>query len=288
MSDLPLSLFKERADQNKLFHLYSDEIDDETIAFWKQSVLNYCAYNGSFSFKPRALSQSFTVHGIVPVSLDLCIQGPMRGKEVAVMDDISTKTVPQYLFAGAFNVAGWLISTAVPLFSNSAPEEMICLTLLEKACNLVLQFGSNLQSRELLMLVKGSINSQCSLQAFVIKAATSLLSNAETLSGGNDNFQFYLLKFLSNCKQYDIDILLNYLIYHNKAIYFDDKKIIQLLPNGNNSKYILLPNDIAFAILKLKTSIEHLEEKVTILEARMKEEKNKALIYKVKLNNFNT
>jgi len=267
MSNLPNELFPERQDNHRIHHLYGDDIDSDTLNFWKRSVFNYCLQQRSLRFKPSAMIQDFTLEGVVPTSLSLCLQTNMKGKEVIIPNDMKTKSIGEQIL----DTTGWLLTNTIPYFSHNLPAEMICLSLLIKIQTIIMNFLSGLPEIEHYFVYPLVSNKSRNTFSTLLSLIGKSLQQSDP----------YMCNFLISMAHLDIQLLIDFMIKNKHIVSFPEHNIIKILISStsvvNHANIV-----IDIALLKLKISVSTLEDKIMSLEDMLTEEKSLAIKAKVK------
>lgn len=134
MADLPLEIFPERGDRNRLRALYAvhgqEAPDVDTRRFWIRSLTALCRHRRCLRLQTRELEQIFTVDGAVPLSLAGSL--PLLSKEFVYRESFSRS----FLFHAAVCSAFDAIKGYIP---GASSQELVCLPLLQEMETLLLR-----------------------------------------------------------------------------------------------------------------------------------------------------
>lgn len=76
--DLPLDLFPERGNRDRLRSLFSEqtELSEDSLRFWRRMILAYAKHRGKFHLSPQELEVNFTVEGELTFALPIILTSP--------------------------------------------------------------------------------------------------------------------------------------------------------------------------------------------------------------------
>jgi hypothetical protein len=194
--NVPVSNFQEKQDISALMHLYSNDVDDNTIEFWKRATLNHCLYNKSLLFTLKGLTDNYTIYGLVPSSFFLCKeslvnQGHIR--EVSHIMDYNLYPTSYERTISLFSNVFTLIPTF--LFQESVETKIYCNCLLECMQSEISHYCSR-QSHSLLIffLEEQTFSQETTLKIFFSKIADQI--NNPLYADIIRNLNYFDTKFL--------------------------------------------------------------------------------------------
>jgi hypothetical protein len=245
MEAIPLSIFPEQNDVDRIMHLYSESAADEsdTLQFWKRNILSYCLLKNTIHFKLSDISNYFTVHGIVPSSLLLCASKLHQQGLVVYPESLSRNSIVNYA-----------ISFISPVNKDSI---LVSNEVLGKIQAEILANISRQAHEDSIYMINGydSIDDSSTFYSFL----RSISLKETPINSASINH------LVRNLSAHDLPILIDYLVRNKAAIISPDKSFIKL-KSSSSSRIDITELDIAK--VQLKRTISRLESRITELASK--------------------
>jgi hypothetical protein len=240
--NLPFELFPERDDESRLSHLFSiDSYDYNTNIFWKKTICSYCIYNKTLSFIPSDLTSIFTIHDIIPTSINKSIYELVFKKDILLKQDILDNINEKSVISLA---SSWLFSTLIST-PDFTIQPHVCISILETIEKMIIQSINKItnesgdKNRNCFYIINNDNNNnnnntsdsdKNNIFSCYLKSIPNILNN---------NFDKYISSLLINLNDDDINLIISYLINKRTAILSDDNTFVKIISNstGINSYF---------------------------------------------------
>lgn len=242
METIPLSLFPEQNDLDRIMHLYSETSanDAETIQFWRRNIQLYCQLNNTLQFCISDISNYFSVQGIIPSSLLICSSKLHQQGILLYPESLPRNTI--------MNMA---INYLSPITSDSI---LISIDVLDRLQSEILSAAASKKTDEdSTYMLNGydSIDDSSTFYSFI----RSICLKLSSVSSASIN------QLPKSLQQIDIPVLVNYLVRNKVASISPDKSFIKL-KSGLSGIDI---TDVDIAKVQLKRTISRLENRIAEL-----------------------
>ena len=247
---LPRDLFPEKEDKHALLHLYAETAanDTSTVKFWHRCLQNYSLHHQTLVLNMDDIMAAFTIHDLVPVSLQLCLQ----------RRDFATTLVDASTMQDDVSSLQYITSYLLP---TTPAREYVYRPLLELIEEAVVKHTSLQQPKQRIHLL--DISSTSSLRQYIIAAVTSCNNPS-------------LCRMIAALSKHDFMLLLRFILSRGSAIINADKTAIKFLPTKHTASIFssLLGHkppvieDHEIAILQIEKSIQELQFKLQQLETK--------------------
>lgn len=259
MSLLPIELFPEQRNQDRLIHLYSENAvtETETVDFWKRSIRNYCYYNGHVTVKVRQLISDFTIDGIVPSSLSACIDILISNGTLCYPEAISRSAVLSLAITFLPGQLAWIGSSKI--------DSSIIVNELLKEMSSIISAHVNETPFDNIFIIAGF---ESIAESTTFTSLLQRISKVIKSKGSNAALCF------SNIQIEETKYLIDYLVKTKAAVVSPDKTLVKIVTNKSSN---LIFSDIDMSKAQLKQTIGKLERRIAQLEEKISDHHQKAL-----------
>jgi hypothetical protein len=86
----PVEFFPEQIDSQRIYQLYSDDIDDETVQFWRRSLFNWALWRSSLVINPEEFYKDFIVNSVLPTSFEKCLNSQLLRSDILRLNELDS------------------------------------------------------------------------------------------------------------------------------------------------------------------------------------------------------
>jgi hypothetical protein len=268
--NLPIELFPEKTDIERISYLYSYETNNyqniefkKIQKFWKTVISNYCLISKSFKIEYHNLLQSFTIYDIEPTSLLACFKLMLQNGEIIKVNDNETdKTVMSFVM----NMVNSLLYPPSPEVQFSG--EVVFLPLAKKTAEVIVRYVRNLPITERCFFTNSDaahMDSKLTIKS-IINDATATCDD------------IYLRQFMQGLTESEYIYIMEALVGSGQANMLKQNSVIHI-----HCQSLASSSEVELARLKLRQSILTIETRLNSCETKITDSLSRAKMCKVNI-----